>query len=138
MDILIYTVDQQHYGIPIDIIKSVVLAAETTPIPKSKEYFLGALNLHGNITPVIDLRKLLDLPTREIELQDKFIVCHIQNKQIALWIDQVILIKHCQESELIPAEQFLPDVKNLQYVLKDNEKIILLYDFEKILKPYVF
>lgn len=135
MEILIYTIDEQQFGIPIELIKSVVLAAETTAIPQASEYFLGALNLHGDIIPVIDLRKLFDLPAKEVEVQDKFIICLIQDKKIALWIDQVTHIKQYKETDLIPAEQFLPDVNNLQYVLKDNEKITLLFNLEKILKP---
>lgn len=132
MEILIFTVEEQQYGMPLSKIQSVILAAAPTEIHEGPEYFIGVLNIHGSITLVIDFRKLLGLPTKEMELNDKLIVCRIQEKPIALWIDQVEYIKHCQEKNLIAAEQILPDIRNLQYVLKEEDRFVFLYDLERM------
>lgn len=133
MDILICSIEEQQIGLELDKIHSVILAVETTVIPNAPDYFLGAINVHGQITLVIDMHKFLGKSTRELKLEDQFILCDIHQKQVALWVDNVKNIKHFKQEEFIPAEQILPDLPGLQYVLKEDGRIILIYDLEKLL-----
>lgn len=104
-----------------------------TPIPNAPDHFLGAINVHGEITLVINLRKLLGEPLKELEVKDQFILCNIHQHQVALWVDHVKHIKRYRKEEFIPAEQILPDFLGLEYVLKEDAQIILVYDLEKLL-----
>lgn len=133
MDILVCSIEGQQIGLVLAKINSVVLAVETTPLPNAPDHFLGAITVHGLITPVLNMRKILGEPIRELEVQDQFILCNIHQKQVALWVDKVKYVRHCKEEEFIPAEQILPDLMGLQYALKDNGQIILIYDLEKLL-----
>lgn len=133
MDILVCLIDEQLYGFGLDKINSVVLAAETTLLPNAPDFFFGAINVHDEITPVINMRKLLKLPTRELELKDQFILCNVHRKQLALWIDSVKCIKNYKEEAFIPAQQFLPDLIGLKYILKEEEQMIFIYDLEKLI-----
>lgn len=133
MDILVCLIAEQQIGLELDRIHSVVLAVETTPLPNAPDYFVGAINVHGQITLVIDMHKLLGGAKRELKLEDQFILCDIHQKQVALWVDSVKSIKHFKKEELIPADQVLPDLLGLQYVFKEDGQIILIYDLEKLL-----
>jgi purine-binding chemotaxis protein CheW len=133
MDILICTVEGQQIGLALNKVHSVVLAVETMPLPNAPHHFLGAINVHGEITCVIDMRKLLGLKAKELDINDQFILCNIHQKQVALWVDCVKNIKQVKTDEFIPAEQVLPDIKALQYVLKENDQMILVYDLEKLI-----
>jgi len=137
MDILVCSIQGQRYGLDLNKVQSVVLAVESTELPNAPDYFLGAINVHGEITLVVDMRKLFGLPIKELEINDHFILCKIHKKQVALWVDQVKHIKHYREEEFIPAEQVLPELSGLQYVLKEEGQITLVYDLEKILPSNV-
>lgn len=133
MDILVYSIEEQQYGLELCKINSVILAVEITPLPHAPDHSLGAINVHGQITLVLDMRKLLGWPKREVASKDQLILCNIHQKQVALWVDSVKLIKHYKEEELIPAKEIFPDLVGLQHVLKDEGLMIFLYDLEKLL-----
>lgn len=132
MDILVCSIEGQQIGLELNKVNSVILAVETTTLPNAPDYFLGAINVHGRITLVLDMRKLLGEPLRKLELKDQFILCKIHQKQVALWVDNVKHIKQYKDDEFIPAEQILPDLLGLQYVLKEDGQMILIYDLEKL------
>jgi len=118
MDILICTVEGQQIGLALNKVHSVVLAVETMPLPNAPHHFLGAINVHGEITCVIDMRKLLGLKAKELDINDQFILCNIHQKQVALWVDCVKNIKQVKTDEFIPAEQVFS--LNHPSVLLDN------------------
>lgn len=134
MNILIYTIEGQQYGLSLNVVKSAALAVEYVPIPNSPEYILGAINVRGHITTVINMRMLFGWPVREISTSDQFVLCEFNQKHMALWVDSIKGVKLIKEQELIPAQEILPDLEDLQYVLKENDQIILLYDIEKLLE----
>lgn len=133
MDILVCSVEGQPIGLELKKINSVVFAVETTPLPHASEHILGAINVHGQITLVLNLRSLLGSPLKELEISDHFILCNIHQKEVALWVDNIEHIKQYRQEEFIPADQILPDLTGLRYGVKDKEKIILIYDLEKLL-----
>jgi purine-binding chemotaxis protein CheW len=133
MDILVCSIEEQKIGLELDKINSVVLAVETTPVPHASDYFLGAINVHGSVAPVLNMRKLLGLPAKELEIKDHFILCTIHEKQAALWVDSVLYVKNYEE-ELLPADSYLPNLAGLQYLVKEKDgQIILIYNLEKLL-----
>lgn len=133
MNILICSIENQQYAFDLAKIERIVLAVEVTPLPNSPEYIFGAINLNGQVIPVINLRSLLGLPLKTLEIKDHFILCHAHGNKIALWVDKVKKVKTCNETELIPAKESFSELKSVEYVLKDDDEITLFYDLEKLL-----
>lgn len=133
MHILIWKIDNQSYAIDLNVVNSVFLAAEVTPLPQAPVDVLGALNIHGQIVPVINMRKLLDVAPKEIDIKDHFILVHLRQRAWILWVDRVDRVQLCSEEELIPAHEHLPNLEAVDYVLKDGGNMILLYDLEKLI-----
>lgn len=136
MFILTCTIEGQEYAFDLAKVESSILATEVTSLPRAPEFVLGAINIHGQVIPVFNMRKLLNLPTRELEIKDQFILCYVHQKHIALWVDNVKQVKFCDEKDLIPADHSCGDAEAVQYVVKDNGQIILLYDLEKLLSSH--
>lgn len=133
MDILVCSIGELRIGLMLAKIFSVVLAVQTTTLPNAPDYFLGAITVHNQVTPVLNMRRLLGEPAKDLEVQDQFILCDVQQRQVALWVDQVNYIKQYKEEEFIPAQKIFPNARGLQYVLKENGQIILIYELEKLL-----
>lgn len=49
------------YGIEIKYIDSIIVMQSITRVPKSQPYFLGIINLRGEVIPVMSLRRKLGL-----------------------------------------------------------------------------
>lgn len=133
MDLLIYSIDGQKYGLDVRHVKSATFAAEVTPLPHCPDAILGAVNVHGQIIPVVNLRKVLGLPSRDLEASDQFVIYTLKNKDFALLIDGIDAVKPFKNEQLIAAHEVLPEAEGLEYVLKENNTFILLYNLEKLL-----
>lgn len=133
MNLLIYVIDEQHYGIELEKIKSAVLAVEITPLPNSPAHILGAINVRGQVTPVVNTRHLLGLPDRQLSTADQFLLCDINAMPMAFWVDNIKDVKHIKKEELIPAHEILPEMEDLHYVLKEENHFILMYDLEALI-----
>ncbi len=133
MDILVCSIEGQQIGLELNKINSVVLAVETAAIPNAPDYFLGAINVHGQIIPVLDMRRLLGKPIKELDVKDQFIICTIHQRLVAIWVDNVMHIRHYKREELNSVDKILPDNLGLQYIFKEDGQIIFVYDLEKLL-----
>jgi purine-binding chemotaxis protein CheW len=53
---LSFSLGDEEYAVHLLKVKEVIAVPETTPIPFSAPYFLGIMNLRGQVTSVIDMR----------------------------------------------------------------------------------
>ncbi len=133
MHILVCSLEGQRYGIDLGRVDRGILAVAVTSIPNSPAHVLGALNNHGEIIPVMNLRVLLGLPLRPLDANDHFILCTAHHRSVALWVDRASAVRECTREELIPAQEVIPDCQAAEYVLKENHEIVLLFDLDRLL-----
>ncbi|CAA6606443.1 hypothetical protein MTBLM1_90112 [Rhodospirillaceae bacterium LM-1] len=60
--VLVFSVAQERFAIPLEEISEVSGATLCTPVPGLGRALLGLANLHGEIRPVLDTAVLLDIP----------------------------------------------------------------------------
>jgi chemotaxis signal transduction protein len=86
---LVFHLDQRKFALDLDVVDRVVQAAETIPLVHESEHVRGLINISGDVIPVVDTRILLGAPSREMELEDRFILVHANGKRVALHVDAV-------------------------------------------------
>lgn len=137
MHILVCSIDSQLYGLDLENVERSIPAMDVTPMPNAAPHILGAVNLHGRIIPVTSVRALLGIPTRELDINDHFVVCKTHERPFALWVDRVKLVRSCQEADLLSSAEIMPGVDGIQFVLKDDGHIILIFDLNKLIPIHV-
>lgn len=60
--VLTFYLGDEHYGLEIGAIQEIVEAPALFYIPGAADCYLGAINFHGSIVPVLDLAGLLGFP----------------------------------------------------------------------------
>ena len=61
LELLVFSVGAERYGIETDHVVEVIPLRELTPVPCTPASILGVVNHRGRILPVLDLRRLFDL-----------------------------------------------------------------------------
>jgi len=61
LELLVFSLDGERYGIETAHVLEVVPLRELTPVPGTPSFVLGVINYRGRILPVLDLRRLFDL-----------------------------------------------------------------------------
>lgn len=130
---VVFTLDEQRYALLINSVKRIVQAVEVTSLPKTPEIVLGVLSLHGQVIPVVNIRKRFGLPDRELELSDHFIISQTARRIIALAVDAVNGVVERLEQEIIPSKNVLNDIKYIAGIMRLEDGLILVHDLQQLL-----
>jgi purine-binding chemotaxis protein CheW len=131
--ILIFTLNEQRYGIPLRVVERVVMMVDITPLPAGPDFIHGVINVRGNILPVLDLRCRFSLPQRPLRLSDQLIILRCATRGFALMVDAVCDVRDCTEQMQTEGTEIIPDLPFLAAVVKLPDGLILLQDPDVLL-----
>lgn len=131
--IVIFTLDEQGYGIPLNAVSRVVRMVEITPLPGSPAFISGVVNVRGEIMAVIDLRQRFGLPDHTSPLAGQLLITRWGRRSFVLMADCVNGICDCRETACTEAEEIFPDLPWLAGVARLPDGLILLQDLDRLL-----
>ncbi len=80
----------EQYGIDIANVDNIVRMQKITRVPKTQPYFIGVINLRGEIIPVMSMRNRLEMEEGEITNTTRIIIIKPeQNALLGLLVDEV-------------------------------------------------
>jgi purine-binding chemotaxis protein CheW len=133
---VVFRVDERQFALPLHTVERIVRVVEVTPLPKAPEIVLGVINVHGQVIPVLNIRKLFHLPEREIDLNDRFILVNTATRTIAILASEVYGVVERSEQEVIADQDILPDIEYIDGAIKLEDGIIgmiIMQDFDRFL-----
>ena len=133
MKILTFTLDEPRYALYLSIVERVIHAVEITPLPKAPEIVPGIINVHGEILPVIDIRKRFNLPFRERMIEDVFIIAGTDKRKVVLVADAVSSITEVDEEDIRTAQTNISFAENIKGVVKLEKGLFLICDMDMFL-----
>ncbi len=119
---LIFSIDDKKLAIELELIEQVYSAVEVTPLVGAPDTILGLINVHGAIIVVLNVRKKLGLRERSIELSDQILIANVDERQLALLVDEVVEVLHAPSNQT--TEGWNTTEEKLS-VKKENESIEL-------------
>ena len=131
--LVVFTLDEQHYALPLSAVERVVRVVEITSLPKAPEIVLGVINRQGRIVPVVNLRRRFRLPERELRLSDHCLIAHTAKRMVALVVDEVSGVLEPADQAVAAAEPILPDLAYVVGVVKLAEGMVLIHDLDSFL-----
>jgi len=131
--ILVFTLDELAYALPLPIVTKVIHAIEMRHLPKAPEIITGIINVKGQIIPVADIRKRFGLVAHEIEPDNRLIIADTGKKQIAILVDTVTGIRDLSSRQLTIAKETLPFAEHIMGVAKVDDGLVLIYDLDRFL-----
>jgi purine-binding chemotaxis protein CheW len=87
--LITFRLNDELIGIDITNVIKITIDMDITPVPKTKEYILGVMNLRGNIIPVVTLKKKLGLPELSTPTRNTIIVVETDFGNIGILVDKV-------------------------------------------------
>ena len=127
-----FTIDKHLLSIPITVVERVVRAVEVTPLGKAPEIILGVIDYHGDIIPVMSLRKRLGFPDRKLISSDRLMIIRISSRRLALVVDEVgEVIPH--DNNRITTSGIFTKAIEAEGITRCSDGLILIYDPEKFL-----
>jgi purine-binding chemotaxis protein CheW len=132
-----FRIGKALFGVDILMVQEIIRESPITPIPDSPEFIEGVINLRGNIIPIIDLRKRLNLTNLEAASKDNWIIIlNIEGRITGFIVDRVTKVLKVSMDRIKPAPDIVVAGLKSQYlrgVCKIDERLLVLLDFNRIL-----
>lgn len=132
--VVVFTLGDQSFAINVDKTREILRWTGVRPVPQSHPAMLGITTVRGEVIPLIDLRIYLNItPAVPLE-QSKVIVTEFNQMKLGFVVDGVERIYriHSEELDATLTGTFLGE--NVLYVIKRDERNILLLDYERIVQ----
>jgi len=136
--IVAFTLDDQRYGLNLSSVERIVRAVEITPLPAAPCVILGVINVEGRIMPVLNTRKWLGLPERDIELQDVFIIVSANGHSAALVADEVKPVVEVPVNQMTDSQEIVSSSGSVERIAKSDDGLIMVLTAEKALPGEAF
>ncbi len=87
--LITFRLNEELIGVNIQDVIKITKDIDITPVPKTKEYILGVMNLRGNIIPVVTLKKMFNLPEKNKNGKKTIVVVETELGHIGILVDKV-------------------------------------------------
>ncbi|MDA3943373.1 MAG: chemotaxis protein CheW [Bacteroidetes bacterium] len=145
-NVLTFYVDNQTLALPIEQVQYVLHSAEIREIPEANPILYGLFDYHGEIIPVINLRRRLGLGEKPISVGDHFVLVTKNDQSYILVVDEVSEVYSTTEGKVVrkhfavPSKQKDSDVDaglDLMIFKKEQLGIVLIYDLGKLINTEI-
>ena len=132
LEILEFTLGENHYGINVAKIREILQYQPITPVPNSHPSVEGIFMPRDTMITVISLRSCLGMEPAEDE--GLFIITNFNKLNIAFHVDQVIGIHRVSWEAIIKPDSTIntKGASTSTGVIKLEDKLVVILDFESI------
>ncbi len=130
---LIFQIDDQHFALTLLDVERVVRAVEVTPLPSSERYILGVVDVQGSVLMVVNTRKVLGTPEKELELSDQFIILKTSLNRFVLVADSVIGVARLAAQDLALQNRYGDETGYIDFAARFEDFIVLVINPDKLI-----
>lgn len=147
--IVTFKLGNEQYGILVQNVREIIKARSFTKVPNAPPYLEGVINLRGQILPVINLKKLLNIELADEKAngglneedkikrltQTRIIVVELGEEDVGLLVDQVIGVMQVSKENMMPTPSYIKssDAYFIDSIIKNGEDLIMLLDIKNLL-----
>ena len=103
-------IGSEQYGINIKYVDNIVRMQKITRVPKAQDYFVGVINLRGEILPVMSLRKKFELEDDIYTNNTRIIIVKLEQQgMVGLIVDSVKEVVNLDDSDIEKANLSLAE-----------------------------
>jgi purine-binding chemotaxis protein CheW len=129
-----FSLGREKYAIPLLMVKEVIAPPEITPIPHAPPYFLGIMNLRGQVISVVDLRSKLEVKAAASS-ETAIVICDLKPASVGVMVDSIDSVVNVGANDV--AER--PEIKAskasefITGVFRREQSLVLMLDIAKTL-----
>ncbi|EHQ06811.1 MAG: purine-binding chemotaxis protein CheW [Leptonema illini] len=131
---VIFMMKDEEYGLEVLKVHEIVRIESIIPVPHSRPYFLGMMDIRGKVIPIIDLKGKLELDEGGTGNPDRAIIIEVEKRRIGLAVDRVSSVVQFRPEDI---DQGPPAVKSVhtRYISgigKLKERFIVLMNLDHL------
>ncbi len=136
VQVIVFKLGDERYGVEISQVREIIKPTQITRIPNAPDFVEGVINLRGQITTIINLRKRFGMEPKPIDNDTRIIVVEYDNAVIGMMVDVVNEVKYLSKEDIEPLPSIVTarsEAKFLKGVGKLPDGLLILIDLNKVL-----
>ena len=127
--------EEREYAIDIGVVEMIVEKTDITPVPNSKDFIKGVMNLRGRIVPVVDLKKILNTHQEDGE-NFNVIVTKVDETEVGFLVDGVTEVMWVDPSNLNSSIK-VEESKYFKGIIQKENRIFAFIDIPKFVRDEI-
>lgn len=139
LQIVVFKLGQEEYGLHIDQIKEVVITPTITRMPQTPAYVKGVANIRGNVIAILDLEEKFDLarPASATSHQNNFtLVIESEDYKMGILVREVpntLSISSASMESSVLTGDLQSDQAYITGIVKLDKRLIIMIDIFKVI-----
>lgn len=134
---IVVKLGNEQYGVDISYVDNIVRMSRITRVPKSQPYYVGVINLRGEVVPIMSLRKRFGLEPDEYSNATRIIIIRLEDQSIiGFLVDEVREVVNIDPRQ-VEKPTFKLDEDNASFLAgigKKEDGLISLLDIRAIVE----
>lgn len=134
VQLIAFSIGEQSYGVEITTVREIRAWNGATPLPNTREFVRGVINLRGTIVPIFDLRARFGEGQTAPTKNHVVVVMSVGEKWVGLLVDAVsdILTVSRDDIHAVPEGNML-DTELLSGIVTHDTKMVGLIDLDAVI-----
>lgn len=139
LQIVVFKLGNEEYGLHIDQIKEVVITPVITKMPQTPDYLKGVANIRGNVIAIFDLEERFGLIKHAAsESAHKYtLVVESEDVKLGLLVNEVPNTISVNRSDLDESVGIINDTNTesnyIRGIIRSGDRLIILIDIFKVI-----
>ncbi len=133
VELVVAVVSGQRWALPLTSVERVVPMVAVSALPQSPLGVRGAVNVHGDVVPVLDLDARIGRPAHAPGVDGRLLLARTSRRRVALPVDDVLGVLEVQAAAIGPAPEGMPAAVAGVAALPDG--VLVIYDLDAFLSP---
>lgn len=132
---VVFKLGEEHYGVDIADVESIIKMQPITGIPKAPEFIEGVTNLRGSVIPILDLRKRFEIDNIELTPDSRIVVINLQGTKVGMIVDAVSEVLQIDDKAIEPPSPMASSIDTtfITGIAKIGERLVILLDLDRVL-----
>lgn len=134
LKIIAFKLGEEEYGLDIAYVHSIERIQHVTRVPNAHSYIKGVINLRGNVTPIIDLRSMLNLGQVHYTESTRVIITEYEEIKLGLIVDQTCDVMDVSPDDIEAVSSIGSETEYFGGIAKMGGRLIILLKLEELMK----
>ncbi len=132
--LVVFRLDEQRYALALPVVERVLRMVEVVPFPKAPEIVAGAIDVQGQLLPVLNVRRRFRLPERAATARDQLVIARTRRRRVVLAVDAVEGVIDPPSSERVASAVVAPGLEYVRGVTRlEPHGLVFIHDLETFL-----
>ncbi|MEA3559806.1 MAG: chemotaxis protein CheW [Candidatus Thermoplasmatota archaeon] len=134
--VVVFKIGNEEYGVNIHNVKEIIRYITVTKVPETSDHIEGVINLRGEVTAIINLRKIFNMEITEMNEKTRVLIMDMGTRRIGIIVDRVSEVLRLDSDKVLEAKNLGSGEgsKNVQGMGKVGDRLIILLDLKSVIK----